>query len=329
MVLHAESCQTPLITFAKLNNKEIDASPLFLSKLPKKPYCCDDLQSGLKIRPRAAALRYKYIQFNHLVINYLIFDVDCPAAALAAENANVATPNLIVINKENQHAHLIYRLESGVSKFPDSSLKALRYLAAIETAYTLKLQADFGYAGLITKNPLNPFWTTWHIHDNLYDLAELADYVELEKVRTCTKQEVEIGVGRNVYIFDSGRYWAYEAVRTFRQDKTYQDFAKAVYSHLQSLNSLFQTPLPISEVISTAKSIAKWTWQHDKEAYRKFITRQTYKGRLGGLASGKSRALISNEKKQQAISLKNAGYSITGIARTLDITRQQVYSYFN
>ena len=301
----------------------------FLQKLPKKPYCTNDLQSGLKIRPISTALKYRYIQLNHMVVNYLIFDVDRPGAALAAEDANVATPNLAVINKENPHAHLIYLLQTGVSRFPTSSLKALRYLAAVERAYTLRLGADFGYAGLITKNPLNPFWQTWNIHNNLFDLAEIADYVELEKVRTNTKPEVEIGFGRNVYLFDSGRYWAYEAVRTFRQDKTYQDFIKAVYSHLQSLNSLFTAPLPISEVLSTAKSIAKWTWTHDKEAYRKFIARQTYKGRLGGLASGESRALISNEKKQQAISLKNAGYSVLGIARELGISRRQAFYYFN
>ena len=297
----------------------------YLNKLPVKPYCCDDLKTGLKIRPLSTALKFRYIQLNHLVVNYLTFDIDRPEAALAWEDANVATPNVVVINKENQYAHLIYLLESGVSKFENSSIKALRYLAAIETAYTLKLQADFGYAGLITKNPLNPFWTTWHIHDNLYDLAELADYVELEKVRTCTKPENQIGNGRNCYIFDGGRYWAYEAVRTFRHDKTYQDFAKAVYSHLISLNSLFLNPLPLNEVISTAKSIAKWTWQHYKEVYRKFINRQTYKGRL----SGQSRALIAESKKEQAISLKNAGYSIYGIARELGISRRQAFYYFN
>ena len=297
----------------------------YLDRIPRKPYCADDLKTGLKIRPLKTALRYRYIQLNHLIVNYLVFDVDRPGAALAAEDANVATPNLAVINKENQHAHLIYFLAAGVSKFPTSSLKALRYLAAIETAYTKKLNADSGYVGLIAKNPLNSFWQTWNIHNNLYSLAELADYVELEKVRTDPKPEAEIGVGRNVNLFDNGRFWAYGTVRDYRQDKTYQDFAKAVYSHLVSLNSLFQIPLPINEVISTAKSISKWTWTHDREAYLNFIDRQAYKGRL----SGKSRAIISSKRQEQAINLKNAGYSITGIARTLGITRQQVNSYFN
>jgi len=317
--------QTPFFVFAE-PNKEIDASPLFLSKLPKKPYCTDNLQAGLKIRPLQTALRYRYIQFNHLIVNYLVFDVDRPGAALAHEDANVATPNIVVINRENQHAHLIYRLESGVSKFPDSSIKALRYLSAIEAAYTLKLQADTGYVGLITKNPLNPFWQVWNVHNRQYDLSELADYVELEKVRTALKKpEAEIGVGRNCNLFDNGRFWAYEAVRTFRHNKTYQDFIKAVLSHLQSLNSLFTAPLPISEVLSTAKSIAKWTWQNDKEAYLKFIARQTYKSALGN----KVKSDLSNVKKQQAIDLKNAGYCNSKIAEKLGISRRQVYSYFN
>ena len=296
-----------------------------LNKLPVKPYCCDDLKTGLKIRPLSTALKFRYIQLNHLVVNYLTFDIDRSAAALAWEDENVATPNIAVINRQNRHAHLIYFLAAGVSKFPDSSLKALRYLAAVEAAYTLKLQADFGYAGLIAKNPLNSFWQVWNIHDRQYDLAELADYVDLPKAEKVEKEIIRIGVGRNVDLFDNGRFWAYGTIRNFRKDKTYQDFAKAVYSHLQSLNSLFQTPLPISEVISTAKSIAKWTWQHDKEAYRKFITRQTYKSALGN----KVKSDLSNVKKQQAIDLKNAGYCNTKIAEILGIKRLQVYRYFN
>ena len=297
----------------------------YLDKLPVKPYCCDDLKTGLKIRPLKTALRYRYIQLNHMVVNYLIFDVDRPSAALAAEDANVATPNLAVINKENQHAHLIYFLAAGVSKFPDSSLKALRYLAAVETAYTLKLQADFGYAGLITKNPLNPFWQTWNVHNNLYELAELADYVDLPKAEKVEKEIIRTGVGRNVDLFDNGRFWAYGAIRNFRKDKTYQDFLNAVLSHLQGLNSLFAAPLPLNEVYSTAKSISKWTWTHDKEAYNKFIARQKYKSQVGN----KVKSDLSNVKKQQAIDLKNAGYCNTKIAEILGIKRLQVYRYFN
>ncbi len=321
----AVKCQTPFFVSLKIKKENKDASPHILSKLPKRPYCTNDLQAGLKIRPLSTALKYRYIQLNHLVVNYLIFDIDRPGAALAHESGNVAAPNLIVINKENQHAHLIYKLQKGISKFPDSSLKALRYLAAIEAAYTLKLQADAGYAGLITKNPLNPFWTTWNIHNRQYDLAELADYVDLlsTTINKNNENEITYGLGRNCGLFDNGRFWAYGAVREYRQDKMYQDFFKAVLLKLQSLNSLFLNPLPINEVISTAKSIARWTWTHDKEAYNKFIERQRFKSAKGN----KVKSDLSNDKKLKAIELKNAGYSILGIARKLGISRQWIYNY--
>ena len=105
----------------------------------------------------------------------------------------------------------------------------------------------------------------------------------------------------------------------------YQDFFKAVLLKLQSLNSLFLNPLPINEVISTAKSIARWTWTHDKEAYDKFINRQHYKLNR----ANNKRLEIMNDRKQQAIDLKNAGYCNTKIAEILGIKRLQVYRYFN
>ena len=301
----------------------MDVHELFLKKLPRKPYCCDVFVSGLKIRPTRTALTFKYVQFNHLVQNFLIFDVDRAGAALAWEEGSVAAPNLAVINRENQHAHLFYFLRVGVSKFPTSRIKALRYLSTIEASYAARLGADFSYAGLISKNPLNPFWLLWQIHNNLYDLDELADYIDFKN--TTTQKQIKTGVGRNVDLFENGRKWAYEAVRGFRQGKTYNDFFSAVFSHLNALNSLFFSPLPVNEVISTAKSIGRWTWQKDKQAEQAFLRRQNQKSITGN----KIKSDIAYIKKQQAIKLKNEGLSDTGIARTLGISRMQVYRYFN
>ena len=37
----------------------------FTGNLPNKPYCTDDLQLGLQIRPKHLALLKRYIQPNH------------------------------------------------------------------------------------------------------------------------------------------------------------------------------------------------------------------------------------------------------------------------
>lgn len=303
----------------------MDYLTYLFNKLPRKPYCANDLRAGLKIRPLKTALKFRYIQFNHLIINSLIFDVDRPGAALAWEDGNVATPNIVVVNNKNQHSHLIYFLARGVTKFPTSSLKALKYLAAVEYAYTTRLKADAGYSGLIAKNPLSSFWLTWNIHERLYDLSELADYVDLKAVSEKEqKEQIRSGVGRNVDLFENGRKWAYEAVRDFRH-KTYNDFFSAVFSNLKGLNGMFLSPLQANEVISTAKSIARWTWRRDGAAHSEFLARQDYKRSKGHIISCKR----SESRKAEAGGLKNAGFSNAGIARALGISRCQVYRYFN
>ncbi len=294
-----------------------------LKKLPRKPYCCDNLSGGLIIRSQKIALKYRYIQLNHMIVNYLIFDIDRPKGALAWEDGNVATPNIAVINQKNQHAHLIYFLAAGISKFPGSSLKALRYLAAVEAAYTKRLGADFGYAGLIAKNPLNPFWKTWNIHNNKYDLSELADYVDLPKAGQV--ENIRTGIGRNCDLFENGRKWAYKAVRDFRDDKSYQNFLSAVYNQLLGFNNNFLSPLPSNEVFSTAKSISKWTWQHDKEAYDKFMARQKFKSDL----ASEARIDKSMKRTKLAIKLKQEGYSAATIAKAMGLSVRQVYNYLS
>ena len=40
----------------------------FYEKLPKKPYCSDDLGRGVIIRPKRTAIQKPYIQHNPLVL---------------------------------------------------------------------------------------------------------------------------------------------------------------------------------------------------------------------------------------------------------------------
>ena len=58
----------------------------------------------------------------------------------------------------NGHAHLLYALNIAVRTAPDSSVKALKYAAAIERSLCEKLCADVNYSGLICKNPFHLEW---------------------------------------------------------------------------------------------------------------------------------------------------------------------------
>ena len=93
------------------------------------------------------------------------------------------------------------------------SQNVIQYLAKIEQAYSLALGADRGYTGLITKNPCHGTWENHTFGVQPYDLNYLADFVELQELKTDLK-EVS-GLGRNCMMFDTVRFWAYEAIRAF------------------------------------------------------------------------------------------------------------------
>ena len=134
----------------------------FVERLPRRPYCTDDLSSGLLIRPQATALAYRHIQHNpppH--VSCIVFDVDRKPYEQRREGyqewreRGLPAPHWIAINPENGNYHLGYLLAAPVARTNAARLKPLRYLAAIEHVLAKKLGADMGYVGLITKNPVH------------------------------------------------------------------------------------------------------------------------------------------------------------------------------
>ena len=89
----------------------------------------------------------------------------------------------------NGHAHLLYALNIAVRTAPDSSVKALKYAAAIERSLCEK------YSGLICKNPFHLEWQVMEWREEAYTLDELADYLDLsasarrsiDETATCSK----------------------------------------------------------------------------------------------------------------------------------------------
>ena len=239
-------------------------TPLFdlvTTRLPRRPYCTDNLARGLVIRSPAAAATMSHLQLNPAALrHWLLFDLDAPLAALAWERANLPPPNWIAVNPENSPAHCGYLLEVPVVTSPAGHDKPLRYAAAIENAYRLKLQADPGYVGLICKNPLHERWRTWFLHDHAYTLDELTEWVSLAKPARATDENV--GLGRNVTLFDSLRSWAYRMVLIYKSANATPDiWYRALLHEAEGMNSRFPAPLAYPEVRCLVKSVAKWTWR--------------------------------------------------------------------
>ena len=295
----------------------------FYEKLPKKPYCSDDLGRGVIIRPKRTAIQKPYIQHNPpCLVSSLVFDIDRQDAYFAWSDANLPTPTWIAKNRQNGHAHIGYMLLAPVCTTHRAKQNVIQYLAKIEQAYSLALGADRGYTGLITKNPCHGTWENHTFGVQPYDLNYLADFVELQELKTYLK-EVS-GLGRNCMMFDTVRFWAYEAIRAFisgSPDSWYAEVLKVA----TNANGAFLEPLPHSEVKATAKSIARWVWRNHSDAHVKFIERQAAKGRKGDSShGGKARSAQYSDIRQEALKLHVMGKSIKEISEYLNVHRNSV-----
>lgn len=55
-------------------------------------------------------------------------------------------------------------------------------MKAVYEAFAIRLDADMKFhSGPVAKTPGHPWWLTHELHSHIYELGELADYVELVK----------------------------------------------------------------------------------------------------------------------------------------------------
>ena len=291
----------------------------FCDRLPKKPYCTDEL-GYLIIRPKATAIKERYLQLNPpCYTSFLIFDIDRQGASLAWYDENLPPPTFTTQNPENGHAHLAYALKTAVCTTDHARQKPIEYLAKIQAGITRKLGADVGYSGLITKNPLHSDWRTHVWRTEAYELGELADYVELVPL---SKKERELGLGRNCALFDTVRIWAYTAVRDYRHARD-GVWYETVLNYADNANTAFLEPLGFSEVRAIAKSIASYCLRNDVHCYNRFVERQKEKGSKGGVARSNSYA----DKRLTAMEMHLRGFNNSEIARRLGVSRPTIIAW--
>ena len=280
------------------------------------------------------ALEKKFIQYNPPAsINWLAFDID-RVYAPDSEWASIATPNIVVRNPTNGHAHLLYGIATGVSKTSASRAAPLRLLAAINEGYRHALGADVGFTELICKNPLHSHWDVTAPRIELYDLGEMAEWVDLDasdrRVRATPKRE-QVGLGRNCNLFNSLRTWAYKWVSEFQRRHSFEQWNAAVRDKAEKLNT-FTDPLPNSEIKATAKSCAKWTWTTytgrttpsslaaDGLTPETFALLQSNLGKMGNLKKWGD----NSDKKAEAFKMVAGGVTQGEIAKQLDVSRMTV-----
>lgn len=239
----------------------------FRANLPAKPYwgtgkCMNTIGPKENILQLA-----NYIQLAQNKRHYVSVDVDNEFGGIYWSELNLPQPSIIIINGNNGHAHLHWELRTPVI-MPIANgegwvkYKPIRFYRDVTSGLVALLDADSGYTGFSTKNPFSPKWKTiWS--DCIYTLGDLAEFAGSCPRPKYFLQGDEVYAGRQHELFTIGRKWSYRNVKSYSE---FDNFSAAVFDFCQKHNQTVipgkwdKASLPTSEVRSTARSIAKWTW---------------------------------------------------------------------
>jgi hypothetical protein len=301
---------------------------LFERRIPRRPYATDELGPGLQRMSPERALKRRHLQINPPSVRFwLAFDIDDQSGAVAWDGANLPEPAWTAQNPANGHAHSVWGIEAPVLLDKPDRQKPVRYLAAVESAYRAALGADPAYGGLLTKNPLSPHWRTFWGRFGIYGLDELAEYVDLDRHKPRRSIDAEqIGLGRNVALFDWLRLWAYRSWRRYKLiGATGADFADACRTAARERNGEFRTPLHDPEVVQVAKSVSGWVWQRFTLAEFERIQRKR------GQSSGAKRKSASQERRERwmpsILEMLDQGHSQQVVADTVGVSRMTINNW--
>jgi hypothetical protein len=285
---------------SQVNSQQGQQLSLFtIERLPHRPYCTDDYEAGTWRRQLSNALQRRYIQPNPPAVRFrLLFDVDRPAGAHAWADANLAPPNWAATNPRNGHAHICYEIEIPILVDPFVERAPVRFAAAIECAYRESMKADAGYSGNLCKNPMHEHWITSVFRQDGYSLPELSEYIpNLSRFTDQRRKLPELGLGRNVALFNRLRLWAYKAINEYRPAGDFDAWHRRVKEYARQCND-FSSPLPANEVLNTAKSVATWVWRVAPASAIRFSRVQAARGAAKHERFKEEHGIVKYEKEQ-------------------------------
>jgi hypothetical protein len=142
----------------------------------------------------------------------------------------------------------------------------MNFYRGILNGMILALDADQGYAGFICKNPVHSEWEVISHDSAVYTLDQLSDYVDpIYPSRSYRLNELEFDPTEIIYkgerhqaLFGLARTFAYGQVRGC---DSVEGLLAEIQDYCAAINTAqMRPPLTSREIISTAKSIARWVW---------------------------------------------------------------------
>lgn len=228
---------------------------------------------------------------------------------------------------------MAYELAVPIAKHGQARSGPIQYGAAVEAGLGVKLRADPGYAGLVCKNPLHPDWNTVPGRLEPYDLAELAEWIDLTPTAKL-RASASGALGRNCLLFEHLSHWAYRTVVPFKSSGGRSDsWEAAILEQALQLNDFSEAdvarrdPLAYNEIKATARSVARFTWRHFSAASKQALIDRTHtpeQQAARGRRSGEARRAATQTLRATARMLLAQGKSTRVIAAELAVNQSTI-----
>lgn len=186
-------------------------------------------------------------------------------------------PHIIVKNRDNDKAHLFWRIDGFVCHEGNTPPKLLSLWNDCKSGLNYTLGGDPHFSDGFTKNPLSGDFIIQTRHDpSPYRLGDFVSDLAFPDRKTRSRAKSignrfadlsQITEGaRNKSLFDAMRFYAYGNKWRFVSVGRKAFYDEIAYMSLES-NSHFPNPLPKQEVIQSVKSIVKWVWDKHPEKW--------------------------------------------------------------
>ena len=248
-------------------------------------------------------------------------DCDLPTVVDALHSLKstfpLPVPNMVVERQSNGHCHASWFLSRPVHRGESARAAPLRKLSRIAEYYRQVLEADAGYAGVLTHNPLEETHRTGEFrahwgHRCGRSLDELAEPIP-RGWRLPVKPTTE--AGRNCALFASLMKWAGALVN--------REFE--VLPMARATNDGLDVPLGDHEVADIAKSVERY--RRSWIAKGRFYTQaeRAAWGRSLGLQSAAVRRAANAQRDFRIIEGHAAGWSQRHLAKLFKMSQHGVW----
>ena len=277
-----------------------------------RPLASDNPKRGSWRTTPAAAWQRRFLELNPAnSVSVLTLDVDSAERILDLLSPWGAVrplpgPNWTVVNPGTGHGHPSWCLGGPVHLNRASSLRPQLVIAKIAEYYRAAVEADEGYAGVLSRNPYQrrggrTYWGRMRP----YTLEELG--AVLPRGYRLMRQPCT-AIGRNVGLF--------RALSRFAG--SYHNRHAPLWPVAETMNETFSTPLGRSELRSIVGSVSRYRdrqtyYAHDSAA-------QAERGR----ASGAVRRRRNEDRDRRIMRLRDEGWTQRAIAAEIGVSKTAI-----